>query len=254
MTVPPSNVRSRRFMIVNNMKLKRVIFLIQAIALMNCTPQSQVADNEKASTTKTMEVAFLALGDSYTIGESVAANACWPGILVDRLNEDENIGFGEAKIIARTGWTTGDLISAIDRAELTNDYDLVGLLIGVNNEFQGLSLSAYEQEFKQLVVKAVELARGNKEKVFVLSIPDYGYTTFGKSKQEKISASIDRFNKMNREITVTLGVQYFDITPISRKGLQDAKLVAEDGLHPSGAQYAAWVDHIVKSVEDLIRN
>lgn len=121
---------------------------------------------------------------------------------------------------------------------------MVSLLIGVNNQYQGKSVESYRPEFEELLLKAIELAGKNKDRVFVVSIPDYGYTPFGREKQPLISAAIDAYNAANREIAEKHGVRYFYITDLTRKGLDDPSLVAPDGLHPSGKMYALWAEHI----------
>ena len=191
------------------------------------------------------KVKFLALGDSYTIGESVPQSERWPVQLIDALRKLQVECF-DAKIIATTGWRTDQLKSAVKAANLTKDYTLVSLLIGVNNQYQGMSANSYTPEFQELLKMAIELAGNDKSKVFVVSIPDYGYTPFGKSNQPAISKGIDEFNDANRSIAQILGVHYFNITDISRKGLAEPDLVAGDGLHPSGKMYSQWVDLILK--------
>jgi lysophospholipase L1-like esterase len=186
---------------------------------------------------------YLALGDSYTIGESVAEPDRWPNQLLDSLRR-HGMKFGKSTIIATTGWRTDDLKRAVSEAHLKNEYGLVSLLIGVNNQYQGKPVAQYAVEFEELLKTAILLAGGKKENVFVVSIPDYGYTPFGKAKQSTISAAIDEFNTVNKRITKKNGVQYVDITDISRKGLQRPDLVAPDGLHPSGKMYALWVERI----------
>ncbi len=190
---------------------------------------------------------YLALGDSYTIGESVAEAERWPNQLADSLRK-KNRDFGKPTIIATTGWRTDNLKNAMTIAQLKNEYDMVSLLIGVNNQYQGKSPKEYEAEFEALLKWSIELARGRKENVFVVSIPDYGYTPFGKPKQATISAAIDLFNEINARITYKLGVKYFNITEISRDGLNDPSLVAADGLHPSGKMYSYWVELISKGL------
>ncbi|MBN8650708.1 MAG: SGNH/GDSL hydrolase family protein [Cytophagales bacterium] len=181
---------------------------------------------------------FLALGDSYTIGESVAEAERWPNQLVAKLK------LTAPRIIATTGWRTDNLKDAIEAANLKPEYDLVSLLIGVNNQYQGKSIEIYEREFEELLQTSIKLAKGKKKNVFVVSIPDYGYTPFGKAKQEKISEELDQYNAINKRIAAKYGVKYFNITEISRKGLEDVELVAGDGLHPSGKMYAQWVEVI----------
>lgn len=181
---------------------------------------------------------YLALGDSYTIGESVTEKDRWPNQLAEKLS------IPKPRIIATTGWRTDDLKGAMDAANLSNDYDLVSLSIGVNNQYQGKPATQYEIEFEALLKNAIQLAKGNTKNVFVVSIPDYGFTPFGKPKQETITPQIDQFNEINKRITAKYKIAYFDITEISRKGLDDPTLVATDGLHPSGKMYTLWVDRI----------
>ena len=187
---------------------------------------------------------FLALGDSYTIGESVTESERWPTQLAAKLE------FSEPRIIATTGWRTDQLKEAIEAVTLKPEYDLVSLLIGVNNQYQGKPILVYEREFEELLQTAIKLARGKKEKVFVVSIPDYGYTPFGKPKQEKISEALDQYNAINKRIAEKFGVTYFNITGISRKGFDDPDLVAADGLHPSGKMYAQWVEVIYSTLKN----
>lgn len=187
---------------------------------------------------------YLALGDSYTIGESVAEGERWPVQLAAQLR-GIGIEIDNPRIIATTGWRTDNLKNAINIAQIKETYDLVSLLIGVNNQYQGKPVDQYAVEYEDLLKTAIALAGGNKAKVFVVSIPDYGFTPFGKPKQEKISKELDEFNEVNKRITESYGIQYFNITDISRDGLDDPELVASDGLHPSGKQYGLWVDRIV---------
>ncbi len=189
------------------------------------------------------ERTFLALGDSYTIGESVAVKDRWPMQLVAKLKEN-GYEIAEPVIVAKTGWRTDQLKAAIQNTNLNDSYDLVGLLIGVNNQYQGRSVESYRPEFEELLSIAIEKAGGDKSKVFVMSIPDYGYTPFGKTKRNQISRQLDEYNGVNKHLTEKYGIQYFDITDISRSS--DQKLVASDNLHPSGYQYNLWVEKMMK--------
>jgi lysophospholipase L1-like esterase len=192
-------------------------------------------------------VKYLALGDSYTIGESIPEKERWPVQLAEALRK-KGKQVEQPKIIATTGWRTDNLQNAINIAKLKDEYGLVSLLIGVNNQYQEKPIAQFTKEFEELLNTAIKLAGGKKENVFVVSIPDYGYTPFGKSKQEKISKELDEYNKLSKEITEKYKVKYFYITDISREGLEDPALVAEDGLHPSGKQYGEWVDLIEKGL------
>ncbi|MCS6832016.1 MAG: GDSL-type esterase/lipase family protein [Flammeovirgaceae bacterium] len=185
---------------------------------------------------------YLALGDSYTIGESVAPNERWSFQLLEALKV-KGVKEASLKIIATTGWRTDQLMQAIQTANLTETYNLVSLLIGVNNQYQGRSVENYAVEFEELLKKAISLAGHQKENVFVVSIPDYAYTPFGQQRPQPsvISQQIDQFNRINKGIAEKYNVNYFDITPISREGLANPAYVAKDGLHPSGKMYAEWV-------------
>jgi lysophospholipase L1-like esterase len=193
---------------------------------------------------------YLALGDSYTIGESVSPNERWSAQLVDSLKV-KGIREASLRIIATTGWRTDDLMNAIQKANITEKYNLVSLLIGVNNQYQGRPIDVYKIEFEQLLKKAIELADGKKENVFVVSIPDYAYTPFGQQRpnNEQISIQLDAFNEANKTITEKYGIVYFNITPISRQGLSVPSLVANDALHPSGKMYSEWVKLMLPSFQ-----
>ena len=230
------------------------LILSVGLLLVGCT-DSAVAPEPNAPAAETpipdsSGLFYLALGDSYTIGESVTENERYPVQLGNwfRANSVDI----EVRIIAASGWTTEELAYALDTAtDLRPDYDLVSLLIGVNNQYQGRSLENYGVEFRGLLERAIELAGNNPGRVFVVSIPDYAYTPFGGG-SAVISQEIDAFNAVNRSITAEYGIQYFDITPISREGLIDPALVAGDGLHPSGLQYSRWVELMVDVVQSML--
>ena len=193
---------------------------------------------------------YLALGDSYTIGESVAPEERWPNQLVEKINsEQDNVHISSAQIIAQTGWTTANLSNAMDQQNVdSQQYDLVSLLIGVNNQYQGQPLSLYQAEFPVLLQRAIDLVGGDASKVFVVSIPDYGYTPFGSGNQANISASLAQFNAACQEMTTAAGVAHYNITPISQQYPGTSGLVAADGLHPSGYQYQLWVSSFWEDV------
>lgn len=187
-------------------------------------------------------ITYLALGDSYTIGEAVTANESFPYQLATQL-KNEGLNVQAPKIIAKTGWTTDELQAAIATANIKTSFDMVTLLIGVNNQYRGNSQSTYRKEFKELLQTAIAFAGNNKKHVFVVSIPDWGVTPFGKNSGrniQTIAQEIDAFNAINKEETLAQGISYTDITPASRNALTDASLVASDGLHPSGKMYGEW--------------
>ena len=192
---------------------------------------------------------ILALGDSYTIGEGVLPGERWPVQLVARLRSERGLQVSEPLIIARTGWTTEELWNGIDQAAPPAGFDLVTLLIGVNDQYRGRPLSGYEEQFSRLLSRAVSLASGQPDRVLVLSIPDWGITPFGlASERQGISAEIDAFNTANRAISIRAGAIFVDITPLSRRAAYDPTLLAEDGLHPSRHMYAAWVQEILQVI------
>ena len=197
-------------------------------------------------------IRYLALGDSYTIGEGVEEDQRWPMQLAAALRE-LGIQVADPAIIARTGWTTADLLRAIEEKGELGEYDLVSLLIGVNDQFQGLSIEGYRKRFRELLAVAIEAAGGHPERVIVLSIPDWSYTPFADTvERPEVSAEIDAFNAVAREESEAEGVHYFDITPMTRPRVYDAELMADDGLHPSAKMYAMWVEMILPGVMEIL--
>lgn len=190
------------------------------------------------------QITYLALGDSYTIGTSVTAQERWPDQLSAALADQHSIEVSDLDIIATNGWTTRDLINGINSGVPRDQYDLVSLLIGVNNQYQGGSIRQYETEFRELLNTAISYAGGDKDKVFVVSIPDYAFTPFGEGSQQ-ITDELVEFNASGRRIATETGVPFYNITPISQQAQNDPELVARDDLHPSGKQYARWVDEVI---------
>ncbi len=185
---------------------------------------------------------FLALGDSYTIGESVAPEERWP-VQLGTLLRAEGLDVGGPTIIATTGWTTDELSAGIDRANPQGAFDLVSLLIGVNNQYRGRGQDEYREQFAALLQRAIGFAGGNPARVLVLSIPDWGVTPFAARLERDpaaVAADIDAFNAINRAETERPGAHYVDVTPFSREAAHAPSLLADDGLHPSGRMYAEW--------------
>jgi lysophospholipase L1-like esterase len=194
-------------------------------------------------------LSYLALGDSYTIGESVSADERWPYQLVARLAED-GIDVDTPEIIAATGWTTDELNAAIDASGNKKKYDMVSLLIGVNNQYRGYHIEIFKNEFAELLFKAAKFAGNDFKKVFIVSIPDYGVTPFGESGDpEKIAREIDQYNSIAKSIAKENGVRFYDINPLSKTARGEKKLTAEDGLHPSGEMYSKWVEVMYEGVK-----
>ncbi|WP_284652728.1 SGNH/GDSL hydrolase family protein [Flavobacterium terrisoli] len=191
---------------------------------------------------------YLALGDSYTYGQNVCVDCRFPEQLKDSvlnyLNFEDTFSI---KLIAQTGWTTTDLKSAIAIEPLANDYDLVTLLIGVNNQYQNKPFSLYEQEFVELVETAIARGKGDKNNLIVVSIPDYAYTPYGQGtgNPSAISAELDTYNAFAENYCITNGITFINITDITRLGLAQPELVATDGLHPSTIAYTKFVERIL---------
>lgn len=212
----------------------------------------QVTDTLTKVTNKNT-LQYLALGDSYTIGQSVDLAQSFPYQLKARLTV-QGYTLADPKIIAVTGWTTTDLINAITQANLTQKYDFVTLLIGVNNQYQGKSQAQYRTEFIQLLNTAIAFANGNKKHVFVLSIPDYSVTPFAQNSDKvKIAAEIDQFNDINLYESTNAGVNYLNITGISQQAATDPTLIAGDGLHPSAKMYGLWVTGLAPMVVNSLK-
>lgn len=198
---------------------------------------------------------YLALGDSYTIGESVAPEMRWPVQLVEQLRGD-GFEIEDPRIIATTGWTTQDLLKAID-AQLNNEkFDLVSVLIGVNNQYQGKSIETYREDLKEVFKEAIAHSVNGAAGVFAVSIPDYGVTPFGAENSEKIGSEIDDFNEAFKEVALEFDIEFYDITPISREAIEQPELIAGDNLHPSGDMYRLWVEKYFLEVKQklLIEN
>jgi lysophospholipase L1-like esterase len=198
---------------------------------------------------------YLALGDSYTIGEGVEASGRWPARLAAALRA-EGIALADPRTVATTGWTTDELSSAMDAAEPLGEWDFVSLLIGVNNQYRGRDVDDYVGEFASLLQRAVALAGGRADRVLVLSIPDWGVTPFARNSGrdvEQIAAELDAYNEAAREICASLGAAFVDITGISRDRGGDPDMLVADGLHPSAAMYARWAQAALPVARGLLR-
>lgn len=191
-------------------------------------------------------IQYLALGDSYTIGEQVPNDLNFPNQTVSLLRQ-QNIAIADPEIIATTGWTTDELQTAITEKNLTKTYDLVSLLIGVNNQYRGRSLENYQEEFTKLLQVAIKFANNEPSKVFVLSIPDWGQTPFAEGKDSvKIAAEIDAYNLAAKNICQKHQCAFLDITDSTRANGQNLNYLAEDVLHPSGSEYKIWASRLLK--------
>ena len=199
---------------------------------------------------------YLGLGDSYTIGQSVAAAENFPNQVVALLKKD-SIDIQPARIIAKTGWTTDELEAGIVVANsvdsLRSSYDFVSLLIGVNNQYRGRTVENYKSEFEALLKKAIHFAGDRADHVVVISIPDWGVTPFADGRDRaQIAKEVDKYNAANKQITLQYHVEYIDITSWTRHAATDSSLLASDGLHPSGKEYKRWAEKIASFFKSKI--
>lgn len=220
------------------MKNLRYPFLILSFYLMSMT-----------ETTAQQTYSYLALGDSYTIGEGLPHEDNFPHQTVDLLQK-KGMAIADPEIVAKTGWTTDELMDAISKRTLKSNYDYVSLLIGVNNQYRGRDIATYQKEFEQLLLQAIQFARDKPQHVFVLSIPDWGATPFAEGRDRaKISSEIDHFNDANRKTAEKHKVHYIEITTGTREVKQDLSLIAEDKLHPSKKEYSRWAEKLSRAIE-----
>lgn len=237
-----------------------MIFKLPLILLLFVTFQtsySQSADTlqgqELPETSDLGNITYLALGDSYTVGESLPYGDSFPAQLGNRIELDYGLKV-KTTVIAQTGWRTDELLSAIKGLKDVK-YNIVTVLIGVNNQFQSKPFSDYEVEFLELLEKAIGFARNDPNNVIVLSIPDYYFTPYGETRGSiKISVEIDAYNAYAKSVSTSKGVKFLDITDITRNGLTDPKLVAKDGLHPSGKAYEQFVERLYPLVRSRLKD
>jgi lysophospholipase L1-like esterase len=203
-----------------------------------------------------MTLSYLALGDSYTIGEGVEESGRWP-VQLARVLREAGIAIADPRIIATTGWTTDELSAAMDAAGPLGEWDFVSLLIGVNNQYRGRDIDDYVGEFTRLLQRAIALANARTDRVLVLSIPDWGVTPFARGSGrdlQRIADELGAYNAAAREVCAAHGVAFVDITGISRDGGGTPAMLAEDGLHPSAAMYARWTDEALPVAMGLLRH
>lgn len=247
------------------------MFFLLGLCIMSCSVENAATDIKNAaniidsaiqSPTETIPIVktrentiqYLALGDSYTIGQSVCEKCTFPAQLKNSLQNTNFKNTFSLKIIAQTGWTTTNLIAAISNENLTPNYDLVTLLIGVNNQFQRQSFPLYEKEFPELVTTSIALAKGDKSKIIVVSIPDYAYTPAGQGfgNTSRISEEINKYNEFARKYCQEKSIPFISVTEITRGGISDKDLVASDGLHPSEKAYRLFVERIAPLAANLL--
>jgi len=212
------------------------------------TTHRSYVDNMK----KEKQLTWLALGDSYTIGEAVQEDMRFAAQAIAILKAD-GFNFSEPRYIAATGWTSQDLLNAIRPQALSARYDIVSLLIGVNDQYQHLDTAGYQARFTECLDAAIRFAGNNRDQVLVLSIPDYSVTPFATDKDTaQIAKEIDEFNAINKAITLSYDISYVEITALSREAKEDTSLIATDGLHPSGKEYAKWATLLATEIKKVM--
>ena len=220
--------------------MRRIVFLIICGALFSCQTPSDPALKPKDDSTS---ISWLALGDSYTIGQGVNATERFPAQTLELL-KSRSIKTAQLTYIATTGWTSGQLDKSISQQNLAY-YDFVTVLIGVNDQFQGIDTSTYSKNFKSILNRAIQATRGESQHVLVLSIPDYSLTPEGnKLDTTKIKREIDLFNTLNKKVAKDFKCQYLDITVLGREAKSNPSWIAKDGLHPSALAYKTWAEQI----------
>jgi len=250
--------------------MNKSLFLLIVLALTSCTtvPSLPTQTSIPIATSTTIptftpsptqeiismqSIRYLALGDSYTIGELVAPKDRW-SVQLANLLEKEGIQT-DLTIIARTGWTVNELWEGIQANPLEGTYDMVSLLIGVNDQYRGYPSDGYREDFRFMLGKAIEYAGGDPKRVVVLSIPDWGFTPFAATRDtEPISQQIDEFNAINLEETKAAGAYYVDVTIISRMAMDDFELITGDRLHPSGKMYAMWAEKVLPTTLEILKD
>lgn len=226
----------------------KVFLLWVSLVFTACSTQDE-APSDRQPNNNNVPINYLALGDSYTIGQGVEESDRWPNQLGEKLRENGFV-IHKIDIIARTGWTTSNLLNALDTSDSYN-YNLVSLLIGVNNQYQNQPFEIFTVEFDSLLHRSIDMA-GGAERVFVLSIPDYGVTPFGSNNSEYIAQEIDKYNDYIRQRCMERNIPFIDITEISRQMGDSQGSLAEDQLHPSGIQYTRWVEKVLPLVTDIV--
>jgi lysophospholipase L1-like esterase len=233
--------------------MKKNIFFLLILGISVVSFNCQNFKSDSIMTVSDKKNTYLALGDSYTIGESVPEADRWSMQLTDLLKK-EGIILTKPDIIAQTGWTTAELAEAIKNSGNTKKYTMVSLLIGVNNQYRGQSLERYRTELQDLLKTAIQFADNKKEHVFMLSIPDWGVTPFAQGRNlEKIAKEIDVFNAIAADECKQMGIAFIDITSISRSAAGDNTMVASDNLHFSGKMYKLWAEKALPNAKNIIQ-
>ncbi|MFC5623229.1 SGNH/GDSL hydrolase family protein [Algoriphagus winogradskyi] len=241
--------------------MKFTLLTIIILGIFSCKSSNNMLpeDSEKPMTENPTDnsdqLTYLALGDSYTIGEGVSDTGRYPSQLIAKLNTETDKKWASPKVIARTGWTVDELEKGIKAENIEgNTYDLVTLSIGVNNQYRGLPISKFEEEFETMLLKAISFAAVNTKHVVVLSIPDWGITPFAKKSgrdESKIAQEIDSYNSIKAKICEKNGVTYIDITEQYRALGSQEEMLAADGLHPSAEMYSLWTEKLFEQLVSI---
>ena len=220
--------------------MRWTLVLFIGFVLLSCQKPSEAALKPKNDSTS---ISWLALGDSYTIGQGVNTAERFPAQTLELL-KSRSIKTAQLTYVATTGWTSGELDKSISQQNLAY-YDFVTVLIGVNDQFQGVDTSTYSKNFKSILNRAIQATRGESQHVLVMSIPDYSLTPEGKKLDTtKIKREIDLFNTLNKKVAKDFKCQYLDITVLGREAKSNPTWVAKDGLHPSAVAYKNWANRI----------
>lgn len=235
-----------------------LFIMLGIIPLVSCVKKTgqtviRPSSTSPATTDTSKPIRYLALGDSYTIGQSVNEEDRFP-VQLSRRMRDNGFPLSDPKIIAVTGWTSSDLLMAVNQAGLSNDYDLITLCIGVNNQYQGWPIEPYKADLTKILQKCLSLTNNRNTRIVVLSIPDYSVTPFARySDTMSISRDIDRFNQAYRQVAEQFSVPFINITDISRLARDRPEYIASDGLHFSGKMYALWLDPLCDALRNLLK-
>jgi lysophospholipase L1-like esterase len=231
--------------------MKKFPLLLLLLTLLPFSANCQSDKNEQNYTQE--PILYLALGDSYTIGTAINPENSYPHQLADSLQK-MGVSVDTTQIIATNGWTTTDLKKGILDKKPDSSFNLVSLLIGVNNQYQGKSILLYKTEFRELLEQAIAFAGGNADQVFVVSIPNYGVTPFAESRNPaKIGSELIEYDRIAKEISTEYGITFINITPISELATDDLSLLASDELHPSAKMYSMWIGEILPTVTKILK-
>ncbi len=232
--------------------MRRPLLFVFFISLFACSKNEAQVINDSTQL-HPLKLRYLALGDSYTIGTAIGPEKAYPQIFADSVRQEASLDSFFVQVIAQNGWTTADLKNGITTTQPDSSFNLVTILIGVNNQYQRRSITEYENEFSQLLQDAIAFADGDSSRVLVLSIPDWGVSPAGAGNRALIAEEIDNFNAAQKQIALTEGVRFVDITTLSRSALSDPSLIASDGLHFSAKMQQQWLDllypHLVESLK-----